>query len=188
MLCAMHCGTQHSEMGGWVYVMSKKDYSDWLANGGTKNEPIPMNLAEGGKKIWNLKGCGNCHGNTDTVRGPSLVDIYGKTRQLEDGTAVADTAYLRESIMTPWLRITKGYEETMPAYQGQMSEEDVLKLIEYLKTNSNMSTPGKMTPYTPTGPGGTRMDPSAGRNATNLSNDSDSAGMTQTQQGGVDQR
>lgn len=188
ILCAMHCGTQHSEMTGWVYVMTKSDYAKWLADGGNRYVASPMNMVEAGKKVWDSKGCANCHTNEDTVRGPSLVGIYGKTRSLEDGTAVADTAYLRDSILTPWRRITKGYDPTMPAYQGQMSEEDVLSLIEYFKSGTDMSKPGKIMPYTPSSQGGTKRDMSAPDNAIDLANQNDSAGMTQSIQGGAQQK
>lgn len=188
LLCAMHCGTQHSEMVGYVYVMSKQEYAKWQETGGNRFESQAMTMAEAGKKVWNSKGCGNCHTNMDTFRGPTLVGIYNKTRQLEDGTAVANTEYLRDSIMTPWRRISKGYDPTMPAYAGQLSEEDALNLIEYLKGTSNMSVPGQKMPYEPTSPGTNRMGPSGPRNAANLANENASAGMTQSQQGGYDEK
>lgn len=188
MLCAMHCGTQHSEMVGFVYVLSKADYAKWIANGGNRYQAMPTSMVEAGKKVWDSKGCGNCHTNQDTVRGPSLVGVYGKSRVLEDGTTPADTAYLRDSILTPWRRITKGYDPTMPAYQGQITEEDVLSLIELFKSNTDMSKPGTLAPYTSSGPGGKERGPSTTRNATDLSNDSASSGMTQSQQGGTPQQ
>ncbi|MBS1724133.1 MAG: c-type cytochrome [Armatimonadetes bacterium] len=183
ILCAMHCGTQHSEMVGWIYVMSKKEFAAWEANGGNKYLPIPTTMAEAGKRVWDTKGCNNCHSGADTFRGPSLAGIYGTTRQLDDGTAVADTSYLRDSILTPWRRLTKGYEATMPAYQGQMTEEDVLNLIEYIKTGTNTAEPGKLSPYSVPSPGGTRFGPTRVKSATDLSNENDSAPMTQAEQG-----
>jgi cytochrome c oxidase subunit 2 len=32
--CTEYCGTQHSLMGGWIYVMSKADFAKWYATGG----------------------------------------------------------------------------------------------------------------------------------------------------------
>lgn len=186
MFCAMHCGTQHSEMVGWVYVMSKADYAKWKTNGGNRFAAMPTTMVEAGRKVWDQKGCGNCHTGMDTVRGPSLTGIYGKPRQLEDGTAVADTDYLRDSIMTPWRRITKGYDPTMPAYQGEIAEEDVLSLVEYIKSGSNMSD-GKMLPYSQSARSGKKMGPSSTRSATDLANDSASGPMSQSQQGGSSQ-
>lgn len=188
MLCAMHCGTQHSEMVGWVYVMSKQDYAQWLANGGNRYQNNPTTMVAAGKKVWDAKGCANCHSAADTFRGPSLVNIYNKQRVLDDGVAVADNAYLRDSILTPWRRLTKGYEPTMPAYAGQISEEEVLSLIEYLKSNTNTATPGMPQPYTQSAPADSRGGTSRPRSATDLANESESAGFTQADQAGVNKR
>lgn len=182
MLCAMHCGTQHSEMVGQVVVMSKKDYAEWLANGGDDKD-VAMNPVEAGKKIWDSKNCGSCHASVDTTRGPSLVGIFGKARPLEDGTQVADSTYVRDSILTPWRRITKGYDPTMPAYQGQLVEDDILSLIAYIKSLSNTGAPGSKAPYAPTAPGGKKNLSGSGPNSTERTNASGSAGMTQFEEG-----
>lgn len=188
MLCAMHCGTDHSEMGGWVYVMTKKDYAEWLAQGGNRYEEMPTTMAAAGKKVWDAKGCANCHSANDTVRGPSLNGIYGSKRELEDGIEVASAGYLRDSIMTPWRRLTKGYDPTMPAYAGQLTEQDVLNLIEYFKAGTNLTTPVQKMPYTPDPRRSTKKGPTSPVDATDMTNQTASAGMTQSRQGGTDQR
>ena len=45
----------------------------------------------------------------------------------------ADEAYLRESILNPSQHVTQGYAPIMPTYQGQISEEGVIALVEYIK-------------------------------------------------------
>ena len=45
----------------------------------------------------------------------------------------ADEAYLRESILNPSQHVTQGYVPIMPTYQGQISEEGVIALVEYIK-------------------------------------------------------
>jgi cytochrome c oxidase subunit II len=45
----------------------------------------------------------------------------------------ADDAYLRESILNPSQHVTQGYAPIMPTYQGQISEEGVIALVEYIK-------------------------------------------------------
>lgn len=188
MLCAMHCGTQHSEMVGYVYVLSKKDYAKWLENGGDRFKAMPTTMVEAGRKVWTTKGCANCHTNVDNVRAPSLVGIYGKKRILEDGPTVADTEYLRDSILTPWRRLTKGYDPSMPAYEGQMTEEQVLSLVEYIKAGTNMTQPGSLAPFTPAVPGSTEKGMSRTKTATDRANEAASSGMAQSQEGGYDQR
>jgi cytochrome c oxidase subunit II len=58
---------------------------------------------------------------------------------MTDGSVVtADDAFLREAILTPSTRTTAGYAPIMPTYQGQVSEEGLIDLVEYIKTlNSN---------------------------------------------------
>src|ERR1700722_18694206 len=93
-------------------------------------------MAQAGARKFNQIGCENCHGNTDTLRAPSLVGIFGKKRVFSDGTsAVADDAYLRESILDPYNHITAGYGQSMPVYKGQLTEDDVLNLVAYIKSS-----------------------------------------------------
>jgi cytochrome c oxidase subunit 2 len=61
--------------------------------------------------------------------------LAGSTVKLAGGaTAVADEAYLRESILLPAAKIVDSYQPIMPAYQGQVSEEGVLHLIAYIQS------------------------------------------------------
>ncbi len=153
MFCAMYCGTQHSEMGGKVIAMEPAEWAAWAKNGGMSMTPMTMEQA--GARTFSVKGCNNCHGATDNLRAPSLYSIYGKRRVFTDGTALlADDAYLRESIINPWNHITQGFDRTMPAYQGQLSEEEVLNLISYIKvlgqgiavpTGSTVAAAGQLT-------------------------------------------
>jgi cytochrome c oxidase subunit 2 len=140
LFCNMYCGTQHSEMGGKVIAMDPKDFAAWLANGG--QSVTPMSMEQTGAKIYSKIGCNNCHGAEDTLRAPSLYGIYGKRRVFADGTsAIADEEYLRSSIVRPYDHITAGYGETMPVYQGQLTEEDVLNLVAYIKVLGTAAAP-----------------------------------------------
>ena len=47
-----------------------------------------------------------------------------------------DEAYIRESILAPKAKIAKGYPRVMPTFQGQVSEEQMLALIAYIKSLS----------------------------------------------------
>jgi cytochrome c oxidase subunit 2 len=49
-------------------------------------------------------------------------------------TVVADEAYIRESILMPNAKLVAGYQAIMPSFQGQVSEEQILQLIAYLKS------------------------------------------------------
>ena len=133
LFCGMFCGTQHSEMVGTVVVMEQKDYAEWLANGG--NTVIPMSMEQAGAKSFAVRGCANCHTGSDNEHAPTLYGISGKLRPIQGGSPVlADDAYLRESVLNPYNRLTAGYTQTMPAYAGQISEEEVMGLIAYIKS------------------------------------------------------
>lgn len=161
LFCAEYCGTQHSEMGGYVYVMSQTDYQRWLAAGGDDPDPTRLTPAQEGKKLWDRLACGNCHTESNTDRGPTLFGIYGTKRPLDKNeTAIADPSYLRESLLDPYHKLSLGYDRTMPSYKGQLSEEQVLNLIEYMKTlGSNVppvpvaSNTGAASPSTNAGAG-----------------------------------
>jgi cytochrome c oxidase subunit 2 len=47
---------------------------------------------------------------------------------------VADEDYLRESILYPSAKIVNGYPAIMPTFKGQISEEQLLQLIAYIKS------------------------------------------------------
>jgi cytochrome c oxidase subunit 2 len=113
--------------------MSQSDYAKWNANAGESSTPMTMEQA--GARIFNKIGCENCHGAVDTPRAPSLYAIYGKTRTFSNAAPQkADDEYILESILRPYNKLTTGYGETMPSYDGQFTEEDVLNLIAYIKT------------------------------------------------------
>ena len=130
LFCAEYCGTKHSGMTGWIYAMEPQDYQAWLSGGRSFGS-----LAENGEKLFQDLACGNCHKADGSGRCPSLVGLYGRSVQLADGRFVdADEAYLRESILQPNAKIVAGYQPLMPTFQGQVTEEGVLELIEYIKS------------------------------------------------------
>lgn len=144
LFCTIHCGTQHSEMGGFVYAMPQNRFSQWLANGGNRFQRPALTMADQGKQLFDKLACSTCHGAQDTLQGPSLAGIFGKTRRFTDGsTTVADESYLRESIISPYNRITQGYDKTMPVYllRSQVTEENIRQLIEYIKSLGQPASP-----------------------------------------------
>jgi cytochrome c oxidase subunit II len=132
IFCAEYCGTQHSRMIGQVVVMEATEYQTWLSGGEAEGS-----LASTGEKLFGDLACNTCHRPDSRGRGPVLRNVFGHPVQLSDGTAVtADENYLRESILTPAVKVTAGYQPVMPAFQGLVSEEQLLALIEYVKSLS----------------------------------------------------
>jgi cytochrome c oxidase subunit 2 len=133
IFCAEYCGTKHSGMIGTVYVMSEQDYNKWLAAGSGEGS-----MAEQGQALFNQLGCGNCHPssiNKQNGRCPNLNGLFGTTVELKDGTRVrADESYIRESVLYPQAKIVGGYDDIMPTFKGLLTEDGLLKVIEYVKS------------------------------------------------------
>jgi len=129
MVCAEYCGTKHSGMTGEVIVMDATEYQTWLSGGTPEGS-----LAEGGAKLFASLACNTCHRPDAQGRGPVLEGLFGKTVTLQSGeTVVVDEAYVRESILHPSAQIAAGFQPIMPTFQGLVTEEQLLELIEYIK-------------------------------------------------------
>jgi cytochrome c oxidase subunit 2 len=147
IFCAEYCGTNHSRMIGQVVVMEPTSYQAWLAGGGEGS------LAQRGAALFQQLACNSCHLDTGQGRGPSLKDIFGKTVELQGGaTAIVDEAYLRESIVNSQAKIVRGFQPLMPTFQGLISEEGLVALIEHVKSMSTTTT-APSAPSAPAAPG-----------------------------------
>ncbi|NOT63622.1 MAG: c-type cytochrome, partial [Acidobacteria bacterium] len=135
LFCAEYCGTQHSGMIGKVTVLEQDDYQAWLTAGGGLT--YGMTPAKSGEKLATTLGCAACHKPDGGGRGPSWNGIFGTPQKLTDGSSVvADEAFIRESILQPRAKVLAGYSTLMNTYQGQVSEEQILDLIAYIKSLS----------------------------------------------------
>jgi cytochrome c oxidase subunit 2 len=130
LFCAEYCGTRHSGMIGEVVVMGPTEYQTWLSGGAPEGS-----LASTGAKLFQDLACNTCHRPDAQGRGPVLEGLFGKSVQLLSGeTVTVDEAYVRESILTPAAKVAAGFQPIMPAFQGLVSEEQLLGLIEYVKS------------------------------------------------------
>ncbi len=128
--CAQYCGAQHSGMIGWVYVMTPTDYAQWLS-GGERGET----MTAAGERLFSQYGCATCHVANGSGRCPSLQGLFGQPVHLQDGrTVIADETFIRQAIVNPNSMPVVGYSPIMPTFQGQISEEQVLQLIAYIKS------------------------------------------------------
>lgn len=130
IFCSQYCGTDHSRMVGWVYVMEPAEHARWL-----QKQPAPDSLVAQGERAFHSRGCSGCHVQSPVIHAPLLDGIFGKPVPLKDGSLViADEQYLRDSILLPNKQIAAGYEPLMPTFQGQISEEELNAIIAYLKS------------------------------------------------------
>lgn len=138
--CAEYCGTNHSQMTGQVVVMSQADYQDWLSAQQTENPMVAQ-----GERIFARAGCSGCHAPNSPERAPQLTGLFGHPVQLASGdTVIADATYLRDSILLPAKQVVTGYAPIMPSFDGQLSEQEIFALVEYIKSLSGAATGPKV--------------------------------------------
>jgi cytochrome c oxidase subunit 2 len=130
LFCAEYCGTKHSGMTGEVVVMQPQDYQAWLSGG-----QLQETLTDTGARLFEAFACNTCHRADTQGRGPALEGVFGTEVRLQSGERViADEGYVRESILNPRAKVVAGYQPIMPTFQGQVSEEQLLALVEYVKS------------------------------------------------------
>ena len=84
---------------------------------------VLRNLSRFGRKAW-----------LDRALSSSAVTQRIDLRCAGGETVTVDEAYVRESILTPAAKITAGFQPIMPTFQGLVTEEQLLELIEYVKS------------------------------------------------------
>jgi cytochrome c oxidase subunit 2 len=149
LFCAEYCGAEHSRMGGSVVVLEPAQYQQWLSErgvgGGTGAVPEEQTtglagtgaqtMADAGAQLFQSIGCDACHRMDGSGAGPSLVGVFGSTVELDSGQTIeADAQYIRTSILDPNAHVVAGYPPIMPTYEGQLDEEQILLLVEYVRS------------------------------------------------------
>lgn len=132
VFCTEYCGSGHYDMKARVKVVSNEEFEKWLASEGAG----AMSLADQGRTLFGSKACVGCHSldGTRTV-GPTFKGLFGRTESLEGGgSAKVDEDYLRESILNPTAKIVAGFQPVMPPYAGQLSDDEIKAIIEFIKS------------------------------------------------------
>jgi len=133
LFCTQFCGASHSHMVGRVVVMETAAFEDWLS----AHSNVPTMAARGAQRFRQL-GCDGCHGAQAAVHAPKLEGLFGKQVPLRDGrTVLADERFLRDAVLLPSQDVPAGYEANMPSYRGQIGEEELLEIVEYVKSLRN---------------------------------------------------
>ncbi|MCX6241522.1 MAG: cytochrome c oxidase subunit II [Bacteroidetes bacterium] len=134
VLCAEYCGMNHSYMEAKVKVVPESEYKAWI-------NALPKKAAEPeGLTIIKKNACTGCHSIDGTkLVSTSFKGIYGrKSIVLTEGkehTVTVDAAYINSSIFEPDKDIVKGLPKgVMKSYKGIVRDDEVSKIIEYLKS------------------------------------------------------
>ena len=142
LFCAEYCGMNHSGMIGSVIVMQPTDFDNWLSGNASQQSP-----AVAGQQLFQSLGCVSCHGaNGEGGRGPALVGLFGSRVFLNGGqTVTADEAYIRESIENPSAKVVSGFNPIMPTFQGQVTPEQLIQIMSYIKSLQVSGPPAPLT-------------------------------------------
>jgi cytochrome c oxidase subunit 2 len=135
--CTEYCGDGHSDMLGEVIVHEEEEFEKWLAeNAGGGSKPEDLAPEEWGEQLAQEWACTTCHSTDGSqMTGPTWQGAFGSEESLKDGSTVTvDENYLRESILEPNAKIVEGYPAVMNTYQGQLNDEQINAIIEYIKT------------------------------------------------------
>jgi cytochrome c oxidase subunit 2 len=151
IICNEFCGIGHHTMIGKIVViesdadLAKYGYDKLKAPALLKKDaatpPAPRTEAEmiaAGEQLYTLKGCVACH-KTDgsALLAPAWNGLFGKKETvITEGKTIevtVDEAYIRESILEPQKKITRGFEKTLMPVLA-VSNEEIEQLTAYIKS------------------------------------------------------
>ena len=138
--CAEYCGLQHSYMYSYVKVMEDSAFQSFIADTAMVASAEIDSPTATGKRIMQNIGCFACHTLDGTkLVGPSFKGIWGAEHTVVTGKetrkVTVDEEYIKRSIYDPNADVVEGFMKgLMVSYQGQLSEDDIKSITEYLKT------------------------------------------------------
>jgi cytochrome c oxidase subunit 2 len=142
MFCAEYCGLSHSYMFTEVKVLEPEKFEEWMASRSDTTATAEAAAVPGalGKRLIEQFGCLACHSLDGTkLVGPSFKGVYGHEQPVvtngKTRNVVADDEYIIRSILEPDADIVEGFTKgQMTSYKGQLSDDDIRQIIEFLKT------------------------------------------------------
>lgn len=140
LFCTEYCGLNHSYMYNWVKVMPEADFNKWYVDTTKRVEVAVDSPTANGQRIMKNIGCFACHSvDGSKLVGPSFKGLYGHTATVITGgkerEVTVDDEYIKKSIYDPNADVVKGFNKgLMLSYTGQLSDDDIAQITEYLKT------------------------------------------------------
>ncbi len=136
IFCTEYCGDNHSFMLGKVHVLGPEAWDRWVRRVPDPNS-IPLTPVQRGEKLFSKWGCAGCHSIDGSPNiGPTFKSLMGRAESMSDGqNIIVDENYIMESINQPDRQIVAGYPKgQMPAFEGQLSQQDITDIIDYIKS------------------------------------------------------
>lgn len=136
VFCAEYCGEGHYSMRAAIKVVTQKEYEEWLSGEAAGEGGGTLSLAQQGKALYANRACIGCHSvNGSAGSGPTWKGIFGHKVMTDKGEVTIDENYIRESILQPNAKIVTGFQGgVMPSFAGQLKEDEINALIEFIKT------------------------------------------------------
>ena len=141
LFCAEYCGLRHSFMNAKVKVLSNEEFTAWYGDTSSVVSIAEVSTpATEGLAIMKNLGCFACHSTDGSkIVGPTYLNLYGSQQVVimngAEFTVKVDDEYIKQRILDPSYQVVKGYPKgIMQSYKGKISDEDISKIIEYLKS------------------------------------------------------
>ncbi|HMO01677.1 MAG TPA: cytochrome c oxidase subunit II [Oligoflexia bacterium] len=121
------------------FIKTLDGSSKAIVSGGTTSSNVDrakLSPKERGELLYKEKICISCHSlDGSKVIGPSFKGLWERSGKLVGGGSYkADADYIKRSILEPQAEVVEGYPPAMPSYQGQLSDDEIGDIIEFIKS------------------------------------------------------
>jgi cytochrome c oxidase subunit 2 len=138
LFCTEYCGTGHSKMNRYVYVLDEASFSQWMIDQSQWLDKIPEEelFFKAGPKIY--ARCQQCH-SLDGANGigPSWKGIVERVKaypNVGEGKKYGTWEdYVRTSILVPGDYVVPTYGNVMPSFKGQLNDKAIDAMIGYME-------------------------------------------------------
>ena len=138
LFCTEYCGTGHSKMNRYVYVLDEASFNQWMVDQSQWIDKIPEEelYFKAGPKIFGR--CVQCHSLDGTNGiGPSWKGIVDRVKAypfVGEGKKYATYQdYIRTSILAPGDYVVPPYANAMPTFKGQLNDKAIDAVIGYME-------------------------------------------------------
>ena len=138
LFCTEYCGTGHSKMNRYVYVLDEASFGQWMTKQAQWIDEIPEEelFFKAGPTLY--QRCAQCHSLDGTNGiGPSwkgIVDRVKSYPMVGEGKKYATYQdYVRTSILAPGDYVVPPYANAMPTFKGQLNDKAIDAVIGFME-------------------------------------------------------